>query len=972
MRLLVVSTVAIAVIAGAARTSARAALPPDLVLYASDAATVSGTWQRVTDASAAGGTRLWHPDAGAAKIATPAPTPRDYVDLTFQAEAGRVYRLWVRAEAQNNAYTNDSVYVQFSGTVDASNQPVFRIGTADATTVVLENCGGCGLAGWGWQDNEYGGVALGPELRFATTGPQTLRIQAREDGISVDQIVLSSGAYFTVPPGALKNDTTILAKTPFTTTTAANAAPVALTELRYAETFADIAQAADMNGDGLPDVVGLFDSEPILLRTAINGGGRAFRSGPEVAAGGGGPFGAVAVALRDYNNDGRKDVLFLDRWFHQLVAVPGDGAGAFGASVFTTFAEEPADFAAADFNGDGKLDVVVSEPARSAATVYLGDGAGHFSFVSFGTTAADPSRLAVGDLDGDGRTDVAVVSRSLDTVTLLYGDGTGRFRAQATLPVPGAPRAVAITDVTGDRRNDLVVTRSSGVSLYLSAPGGDWQPRRDLRTTATFTGFPLEGGLAVADINGDGVLDLVVDHAHNDPRSGPWNSVSVLYGLGGGSFSEPDEFSKGNANSAPVVVADIDGDGRADLLQPDANRGFTVLWNAAAAGNHPPVASAGANVTVGVSQQAQVILTSTSTDPDGHLLQHSWKDSSGAEVSIGTFARPFGTVLQPAGTYTCILTVNDLHGATSADTVTVTLVNDAPAANTAPVAHANASLAAVWPYEKQFQDEPDPETVLFSTSTDADGDPLAYEWHDEAGALLGTTSRIDHPRLAPGTHTITLTVRDGRGGTASDSLTLVVKPYEEIYISGGYKELTQGAWQEGQDTGAGGNLFVTVHDVDMGAPKVTTPLASPAGFAAYSFVADPTVEYKLWIRLKAQNNHFGNDSVWVQFTGAVDAAGNPVFRTGTTSGLEVVLEECSGCGISGWGWRDDAWGARGAISSRLLRFPEGGVQTIRIQTREDGASVDQVVLSARKYKTTRPGAVSNDNTFLPFTAFWGT
>jgi hypothetical protein len=77
----------------------------------------------------------------------------------------------------------------------------------------------------------------------------------------------------------------------------------------------------------------------------------------------------------------------------------------------------------------------------------------------------------------------------------------------------------------------------------------------------------------------------------------------------------------------------------------------------------------------------------------------------------------------------------------------------------------------------------------------------------------------------------------------------------------------------------------------------------------------------------------------------------------------VNLEECSGCGESGWGWEDDGWGAVN-LNGVTLRFPEGGVQTIRIQTREDGVSIDQIVLSSGKYKTTRPGTAKNDTVKL--------
>ena len=101
----------------------------------------------------------------------------------------------------------------------------------------------------------------------------------------------------------------------------------------------------------------------------------------------------------------------------------------------------------------------------------------------------------------------------------------------------------------------------------------------------------------------------------------------------------------------------------------------------------------------------------------------------------------------------------------------------------------------------------------------------------------------------------------------------------------------------------------------------------------------------------------------MQFSGATNLSGQPAYRVGTTSGLALNLEECSGCGLSGWGWEDDGWGAvnRNGV---LLRFPAGGAQRILLQIREDGFSIDQIVLSAEKYLTTRPGAAKNDATIL--------
>jgi hypothetical protein len=167
----------------------------------------------VSDATAADGTRIELPDAGVPKIGTALASPVNYFEVTFTAQANTPYRLWLRGRAQADSYNNDSVHVQFSGSVTATGAPVNRVGTTQSTAVILEDCVNCGVAGWGWADNGYGAGVLGPLLYF-TDGPQTMRIQQREDGLSIDQIVLSPDTYLTTPPGLTKHDQTILTKTP--------------------------------------------------------------------------------------------------------------------------------------------------------------------------------------------------------------------------------------------------------------------------------------------------------------------------------------------------------------------------------------------------------------------------------------------------------------------------------------------------------------------------------------------------------------------------------------------------------------------------------------------------------------------------------------------------------------------------------------------------------------------------------------
>jgi len=194
--------------------------PPDpnattQVLYASKGTitTVSGTarWQTSADTSAAGGTALWNPDLAQAKVAPALAAPASYVEKTFSAMANTPYHVWVRMKAQNNSSLNDSIHIQFSNAVTGpgSTTTTMKIGTGSSAEFVLQDgpSGGANV-GWGWADNGWG--TPGDPIYFGTTGTQTLRIQQREDGPFIDQIVISPTTYFTAAPGPHTNDATIL------------------------------------------------------------------------------------------------------------------------------------------------------------------------------------------------------------------------------------------------------------------------------------------------------------------------------------------------------------------------------------------------------------------------------------------------------------------------------------------------------------------------------------------------------------------------------------------------------------------------------------------------------------------------------------------------------------------------------------------------------------------------------------------
>lgn len=192
---------------------AGASAQSEIVLQASSAPVKAGKWLVSSDSSASGDKKIRHADEGAAKIPTAAASPGNYFELTFNATAGVPYHLWLHGRADSDDWDNDSVFVQFSGSVSSSGGAIYRIGTTSATEVNLEPCKGCGLSGWTWQDNGWGWGVLGPNIYFATTGTQKLRVQTREDGLSIDQILLSPSKYLKSKPPALSTSSDVSTST---------------------------------------------------------------------------------------------------------------------------------------------------------------------------------------------------------------------------------------------------------------------------------------------------------------------------------------------------------------------------------------------------------------------------------------------------------------------------------------------------------------------------------------------------------------------------------------------------------------------------------------------------------------------------------------------------------------------------------------------------------------------------------------
>ena len=180
-----------------------ASAPPPLetiVLDAADASNLHGNWTRTADVTAAGGLALVSADRGWASTDAPLQAPADYFDFVFNAPAATPYRVWIRMRAGANSKYNDSVYVQLSDALGSGGTPVFALGTRTGLCVNLAtDASGSGLTGWGWQSGAYW-LTQPSTVTFASSGSHTLRIQTREDGVSIDQVILSPNTYLYNPP----------------------------------------------------------------------------------------------------------------------------------------------------------------------------------------------------------------------------------------------------------------------------------------------------------------------------------------------------------------------------------------------------------------------------------------------------------------------------------------------------------------------------------------------------------------------------------------------------------------------------------------------------------------------------------------------------------------------------------------------------------------------------------------------------
>jgi hypothetical protein len=341
---------------------------------------------------------------------------------------------------------------------------------------------------------------------------------------------------------------------------------------------------ADLNGDGLLDITANDSTsgvQTVFLATApgVFAPGATFDTADGV-------HDACSTTVGDLNGDGFPEIVNANCGDNNITIfvndehgsfplggtyyVPGVAAGAGGIAASNAFLN-PIGVTVADLNGDGFGDVISTNNAGGDVTVLLSNGDGTVQTPTFGfTTGGHLSVEAmVADLNGDGLADIIVPDGEYSLVYMKgYGDGT--FRAAMDYYTPASDNGepfgfdIATGDFNGDGLPDVVVGNqldaAVGITVFLSRPDGSMQPG---------VNYGLGGGMAhvaVADLDGDGVLDIVAtDSTTGMLRIFSGNKTSS--GVGDGTFTEGGSFATdaGNTDPRAVVVGDFNGDGKPDL-----------------------------------------------------------------------------------------------------------------------------------------------------------------------------------------------------------------------------------------------------------------------------------------------------------------------------------------------------------------------------------------------------------------------
>jgi len=311
----------------------------------------------------------------------------------------------------------------------------------------------------------------------------------------------------------------------------------------------------DVNGDGNPDLV--FSDFVVLVDPATILNPAILPHFLPMAPAG---LGVQAVVAGDFNGDGKPDIVTANSQDNTISLLLGNGNGTFHQPLRYPAGTNPQAIVTGDFNHDGIPDLAIGNEIALGIQIFLGDGNGGLNSPIKIATDMDVAQLAVADLNGDGIPDLLATGliNSKPTMRFLSGRGDGTFGPPVDRPVlTDVFGSLALADFNGDGIPDAATIGISltapGMFLHIYFNNGDGTFRDPVDTLLGFQA----GGIAVADFNHDGKMDVVVGRNNNFVIG----NVAVFLGNGDGTFQNSANFTAGG-----LATADFNHDGIMDFV----------------------------------------------------------------------------------------------------------------------------------------------------------------------------------------------------------------------------------------------------------------------------------------------------------------------------------------------------------------------------------------------------------------------
>jgi hypothetical protein len=317
--------------------------------------------------------------------------------------------------------------------------------------------------------------------------------------------------------------------------------------------------------------------------------------------------------------------------------------------------------AVADINGDGKQDFITANSAVNYVYTMLGNGDGTIRYgnsypTGSGTT---PGAVAVADVNGDSKLDILTSNKGNETIGVLLGNGNGTFQ-NITTYASEVVSNVTVTDVNGDNRLDIVTTNYNLalIGVMLGNGNGTFGAVTKISTGAPGDSAPAD--VAVADLNGDGKPDIVYVDDQN-------NRAGVLLGNGNGTFQAITKYLSG-FGATGVSIADVNGDNVPDLVTTNYVDGEVGVL----LGNGNGTFRAITKFSVGSYGNYDVEVADVNGDNKPDILTTNWNKSTVAVLlgnGNGTF-KPMATFTTGDRSYPGAFVVTDVNGDRRPDIIT--------------------------------------------------------------------------------------------------------------------------------------------------------------------------------------------------------------------------------------------------------------------------------------------------------------